>query len=114
MQGQQNAVSNTQAPVVGAYPAEAIDKLKSERVQLRAEAVLAEEAPVQFTAEGPVLRGRLSIGELINLSFELDGRDFCLAEVEKPGEGEGGAPSIPAPEIVPVPPAVKEGDRARV
>ncbi len=91
MQVQQNAVSSTQAPVVGAYPAGNIDKLKSERVQLR-----AGEAPVELTAEGPVLRGRLSIGELINLSFELDGRDYCLAEVEKPEE-EGG-PAIPAPE----------------
>jgi hypothetical protein len=109
MQSQQNAGSSTKAPIVEAYSAGEINRLKSERVQLTAEA-----APVELTAEGPVLRGRLSIGELINLSFELDGRDYCLAEVEKPGEEEGGEPSTPAPEMLPAQPAVKEGDRARV
>ena len=114
MQVQQNAVSSTKAPVVETGSTGEVDKLKSERVQLAAQAAPAEALPVEFTAEGPVLRGQLSIGDWIHLSFTLDGRDYCLAEVEKPGEGEGGSPSTPAPEIVPAQPAVKEGDRARV
>lgn len=100
MQVQQNAVSSTQVPTVGACPAGEVTKLKSERVQLRVGSV-----PVEWPMDAPVLRGRLSIGDLISLSFELDGGAFCLASDEEPAEeGEGGVPSTP----------VKEGDRARV
>jgi len=109
MQVQQDAVSSTQVPTVEAYSAGAIERLKSERVQLR-----VGEVPVELTSDGPVLRGRLSIGELISLSFELDGGTFCVGGIEEPGEEGGGVPTAPAPEVPPDASAVKEGDRARV
>src|SRR6185436_7868721 len=109
MQAQQQVVSSAQDLAVGVYPAGEIQKLKSERVQLR-----AGEVPVELTSDGPVLRGRLSIGEVISLSFELDGGSFCLGGVGEPGSEGGGEPSAPIPEGPPIVPAVKEGDHARV
>src|SRR5215813_2318171 len=109
MQAQQQAVSSAKDLAVGAYSAGEIQRLKSERVQLR-----AGEVPAELTADGPVLRGRLSIGEVISLSFELDGGNFCLSGVGEPGSEEGGEPSTPSSEGPPIVPAVKEGGHARV
>jgi len=109
MQVQQDVVSSTKALEAGACPVGEFQRLKSERVQLRAE---SSPIPEDFP-DWTILRGRLSIGQLISLSFELDGGVYCLPEDEEPeGEAGGVVPALPPAATQPSA-AGKEVDRAR-